>query len=40
MIECGEKSFIAPKDGRYVLLVVNWDEATEVNVDATVWAAE
>lgn len=41
VIESGENSFIAPKRGRYVLLLVNWDEeATEVNIDATVWSAE
>ncbi len=34
-------SFIAPKACRYVLLLVNWDdEATEVSLDAAVWAAE
>jgi len=34
-------AFIAPKAGRYVLLLVNWDEdATEVAIDATVWAVE
>jgi len=41
VIECGDTVFVAPKAGRYVLLLVNWDEdATEVAIDATVWAAE
>ncbi|MDR3741840.1 MAG: HNH endonuclease signature motif containing protein [Terracidiphilus sp.] len=41
VIECGETLFVAPKAGRYVLLLVNWDEdATKVAIDATVWAAE
>jgi hypothetical protein len=31
VIECSEKSFLAAEEGRYVLLLVNWDdEATEV----------
>jgi hypothetical protein len=34
----GEYRFTAPEDGRYVLLLVNWDdEPTEVSVDAAVW---
>jgi hypothetical protein len=38
VIECSEKSFVAEEEGRYVLLLVNWDdEATEVTVDAAVW---
>jgi hypothetical protein len=37
----GEYKFVAPEEGSYVLLVVNWDEdATEVTVDAAVWAGE
>ncbi|MBY0504424.1 MAG: HNH endonuclease [Bryobacteraceae bacterium] len=37
----GEYAFVAPEEGRYVLLLVNWDdEATEVTVDAAVWEAE
>jgi hypothetical protein len=41
VIECVETVFVAPKAGRYVLLLVNWDEdATEVAIDATVWAVE
>jgi hypothetical protein len=36
-----EYRFVAPEEGRYVLLVVNWDEeATEVTVDAAVWEGE
>lgn len=38
VVECSEKSFIAPKRGRYVLLLVNWDdEPTTVSVDAAIW---
>jgi hypothetical protein len=34
----GNYKFTAPEDGRYVLLLVNWDEEpTEVTVDAAVW---
>jgi hypothetical protein len=41
LAECRERSFTAPEDGCYVLLLVNWDdEATEVTIDAAVWAAE
>lgn len=41
VVECSEKRFIAPRRGRYVLLLVNWDdEATEVSVNAAVWSAE
>lgn len=41
VIECSEKTFVAPKRGRYVLLIVNWDdEPTEVVVDAAVWPRE
>lgn len=37
----GEYSFVSPEVGRYVLVLVNWDdEATEVTVDAAVWEAE
>lgn len=37
----GEYAFVAPEEGRYVLLIVNWDdEGTEVTVDAAVWEAE
>lgn len=37
----GEYAFVAPEEGRYVLLLVNWDdEGTEVTVDAAVWEAE
>lgn len=33
--------FVAPEDGSYVLLVINWDEdPTEVEIDAAVWAAQ
>jgi hypothetical protein len=33
-----EYRFVAEEDGRYVLLLINWDEeATEVTVDAAVW---
>jgi hypothetical protein len=36
----GEYAWVAPEDGRYVLLLVNWDDKpTEVSVDAAVWAA-
>jgi hypothetical protein len=38
---CRERSFTAPEDGSYALLLVNWDdEPTEVTVDAAVWAAD
>lgn len=41
VLECGEYQFTAPHEGRFVLLVINWDdEPTEVTVDAAVWAAE
>lgn len=41
LAECRERSFTALKHGSYVLLLVNWDdEATEVTIDAAVWAAE
>lgn len=41
VINCGDQRFEAPEDGRYVLLLINWDdEATEVIVDAAVWEAE
>jgi hypothetical protein len=41
LAECRERSFTAPEDGCYVLMLVNWeDEATEVTIDAAVWAAE
>lgn len=41
VVECREHRFEAPEDGRYVLLLVNWDdEATEASVDAAVWAAQ
>ena len=41
VIECREQRFEAPEEGRYVLLLVNWDdEATEVVVDAAVWENE
>lgn len=41
VIECREHSFAAPAAWRYVLLLINWDDkATEVAVDAAVWAAE
>ena len=37
----GNYRFTAPQDGRYVLLLVNWDEdETEITVDADVWEAE
>ena len=37
----GEYTFVAPEEGRYVLLLVNWDgEKTEVTVDAAVWEPE
>ena len=37
----GEYRFIAPENGHYVLLLINWDEEpTEVTVDAAVWEAE
>jgi hypothetical protein len=33
-----EYRFVAEEDGRYVLLLINWDEeATEVTVDAAAW---
>src|SRR2546429_7065325 len=36
-----EYRFVAQEDGRYVLLLINWDEeGTEVTVDAAVWKAE
>jgi hypothetical protein len=39
--EWRERSFTASEAGRYVLLLVNWDdESTEVIVDAAVWEAE
>lgn len=41
LTECRERSFRAPEDGSYALLIVNWnDECTEIAVDAAVWAAE
>lgn len=41
VIECSEKSFVAPKRGRYVLLIVNWDgDPTEVTVDNAAREAE
>jgi hypothetical protein len=41
IIACNDQSFTAPKRGRYVLLLVNWDDdPTEVTVDAAVWEAE
>ncbi len=40
VIECSDRSFIAPKTGSYILLLVNWDDdPTEVTVDAAVWRA-
>ena len=37
----GEYKFVAPEKGRYVLLLVNWDdEPLEVTVDAAVWEDE
>lgn len=34
----GEYAFIAPEEGQYVLLLVNWDEdSTEITVDVAVW---
>ena len=39
--ECRERSFAVPEDGCYALVVVNWEDgATEVTIDAAVWAAE
>ena len=39
--ECRERIFTAPEDGRYGLLLVNWDdESTEVTIDAAVWEVE
>jgi hypothetical protein len=41
VIECREQTFEAPDDGRFVLLLINWDDdATEVTIDAAVWEAE
>jgi len=41
VIECREQTFEAPADGRYVLLLINWDDdATEVSIDAAVWESE
>ena len=41
VIRGDEYRFVAPEDGRYVLLLVNWDdEPTEVTVDASVWEDE
>ena len=37
VVRCREHRFIAPEDGCYVLLIVNWeDDSTEVVVDARV----
>ena len=41
LTECRERSFTAPENGSYALLLVNWDdESTEVTIDAAVWEAE
>ena len=41
VVECSAKTFVAPKRGRYVLLLVNWgDEPTTVSIDEFVWDAE
>lgn len=37
----GEYTFVAPEDGRYILLLINWDEeSTRVTVDAAVWEGD
>lgn len=41
LTECGERSFTAPEDGPYALLLVNWDdESAEVTIDAAVWSGD
>jgi len=39
--ECRERRFVAPEDGSYALLLVNWDEEdAQFTLDAAVWPAE
>jgi hypothetical protein len=41
LTECRERTFLAPEDGSYTLLLINWDdEDAEVTLDLAVWAAD
>ncbi|MFO0453672.1 MAG: HNH endonuclease [Pseudomonadota bacterium] len=41
IMEASDYRFVAPEDGHYVLLLVNWDkDPTEVAIDAAVWEGE
>jgi len=41
IMEGADYRFVAPEDGRYILLLINWDkDPTDVEVDAAVWEAE